>query len=120
MSPPLVLWAGAPVYPLIHRPPLVPGCAEVAEGVEAVTVRVPRPGHVQHPAVQCYEDPLYTVGIVSPGSEAGITVEVAAAGLPGVQGEGAPGPALPPGLLVTSVLTQHQCPQLATVPSPAI
>ena len=54
MSPPLVLWAGAPVYPLIHRPPLVPGCAEVAEGVEAVTVRVPRPGHVQHPAaVQC-------------------------------------------------------------------
>ena len=50
MSPPLVLWAGAPVYPLIHRPPLVPGCAEVAEGVEAVTVRVPRPGHVQHPA----------------------------------------------------------------------
>ena len=50
VSPPLVLRAGAPVYPLIHRPPLVPGCAEVAEGVEAVTVRVPRPGHVQHPA----------------------------------------------------------------------
>ena len=52
VSPPLVLWAGAPVYPLIHRPPLVPGCAEVAEGVEAVTVRVPRPGHVQHPAAE--------------------------------------------------------------------
>ena len=54
--------------------------------------------------------------MISPGSEAGITVEVAAAGLPGVQGEGAPGPAL----LVTSVLTQHQCPQLAAVTTPAM
>ena len=120
MSPPLVLWAGAPVYPLIHRPPLVPGCAEVAEGVEAVTVRVPRPGHVQHPAVQCVVHLLLKVGMISPGSEAGITVEVAAAGLPGVQGEGAPGPALPPALLVTTVLSQHQCPQLAAVPTPAM
>ena len=58
--------------------------------------------------------------MISPGSEAGITVEVAAAGLPGVQGEGAPGPAALPGLLVTSVLTQHQCPQLTTVPTPAM
>ena len=66
--------------------------------------------------------------MISPGSEAGITVEVAAAGLPGVEGEGAPGPALPPALppgvhpaiLVTSVLAQHQCPQLAAIPSPAM
>ena len=58
--------------------------------------------------------------MISPGSEAGITVEVAGAGLPGVEGEGAPGPALPPALLVTSVLAQHQCPQLAAVPTPAM
>ena len=62
--------------------------------------------------------------MISPGSEAGITVEVAAAGLPGVQGEGAPGPALLPSVLpaplVTTVLTQHQCPQLAAVPTPAM
>ena len=62
--------------------------------------------------------------MISPGSEAGITVEVAAAGLPGVEGEGAPGPALPPavppGPLLTSVLTQHQCPQLAAVTTPAM
>ena len=51
VSPPLVLRAGAPVYPLIDRPPLVPGGAEVAEGVEAVTVRVPGPGHVQQSTV---------------------------------------------------------------------
>ena len=63
---------------------------------------------------------VYKVGMISPGSEAGITVEVAAAGLPGVQGEGAPGPALLPSVpLVTSVLTQHQCPQLAAVPTTA-
>ena len=61
--------------------------------------------------------------MILPGSEAGITVEVAAAGLPGVQGEGAPGPAIlpvPPALRVTSVLTQHQCPQLAAVPTPTM
>ena len=58
--------------------------------------------------------------MISPGSEAGITVEVAAAGLPGVQGQGAPGPATLPALLVTSVLTQHQCPQLAAVTTPAM
>ena len=60
------------------------------------------------------------VGMISPGSEAGITVEVAAAGLPGVEGEGAPGPATLPALLVTSVIIQHQCPQLTTVPTPAM
>ena len=45
--------------------------------------------------------------MISPGSEAGITVEVAAAGLPGVEGEGAPWPALLPSVPPAPLMTKH-------------
>ena len=43
---PFILWVDAAFYPLIDQPLGVPDRGEVGDGVEAVTVSVPRIGHV--------------------------------------------------------------------------